>query len=266
MTTGTAAMTDQPTALVRAAVEALAQRFYEPLAVADLLRDAWEGATDALARSQAPPVPPAPAYPTDPVAAYALHDETFPALEQVAAGQLSPDDLTAAALRELLARRRDGHTLLLTPRILQGPPPGPRSDFGLIVTDTSPLTVADVAPRGPARQAGLRRGQQVLTINDHPAADLRRFEAMALLDRRVDATNQIVVLDHAQKARTVMLSAAPSPLVSATILPGPFGLLRIDGFAATNAATEELRAALTSFERAGARGWIVDVRWCGGGV
>ena len=55
------------------------------------------------------------------------------------------------------------------------------------------------------------------------------------------------------------------------MLPGPsgpsarFGYLRIDGFAATDEETEELRSALTSFEAAGARGWIVDVRWCGGG-
>jgi hypothetical protein len=38
-----------PPALVRRAVVVLAGQFFEPLAVADLLRDAWEGATAALA-------------------------------------------------------------------------------------------------------------------------------------------------------------------------------------------------------------------------
>jgi hypothetical protein len=37
-----------PTALVGAAVEALDQQFFEPLTVAALYRDAWEGATAAL--------------------------------------------------------------------------------------------------------------------------------------------------------------------------------------------------------------------------
>jgi hypothetical protein len=45
-----------PTALVRAAVEALATQFFEPLAVADLLRDAWAGATAALLRAGVAPI------------------------------------------------------------------------------------------------------------------------------------------------------------------------------------------------------------------
>jgi carboxyl-terminal processing protease len=49
------------------------------------------------------------------------------------------------------------------------------------------------------------------------------------------------------------------------LLPGPFGFLRMDGFAATNAETAALRAAFEGFERAGGRGWIVDMRWNGGG-
>ena len=88
---------------------------------------------------------------------------------------------------------------------------------------------------------------------------------MALLDRRVGATNQITVRDQEHGARVVELGSAPSPLITTEILPGPIGLLRIDGFTATDEQTEELRAALTSFEQANARGWIIDVRWCGGG-
>src|SRR5437762_12789368 len=87
-----------PTELVRAAVEALATQFFEPLAVADLFRDAWEGAAAALRRAGAAPVPSSPSYPTDPVAAYAVHAETFPALENLAAGRLRPTDLSTASL------------------------------------------------------------------------------------------------------------------------------------------------------------------------
>ena len=49
------------------------------------------------------------------------------------------------------------------------------------------------------------------------------------------------------------------------VLPGLIGLLRMDGFAATEAETAALRAALEGFERAGVRGWTVDMRWNGGG-
>ena len=56
----------RPTALVSAAVEALATQFFEPLAVSDLLRDAWEGATAALVRAGRSFAPPPPEYPRDP--------------------------------------------------------------------------------------------------------------------------------------------------------------------------------------------------------
>ena len=74
-----------PTALVRAAVEALELQFFEPLLVADLLQDAWKGASAALTRAGVSPLPPPPDYPSEPVAAYALHEERFPVLERLAA-------------------------------------------------------------------------------------------------------------------------------------------------------------------------------------
>src|SRR5207248_4648334 len=63
----------RPTDLVRVAVEALHHRFFEPLDVATLLRDAWDGAAAALARAGVSPLPPAPTYPADPAAADARH-------------------------------------------------------------------------------------------------------------------------------------------------------------------------------------------------
>jgi hypothetical protein len=113
------AMPRSPTAIVRAAVDALHALFFEPLTVADLCRDAWEGAGTALTREGVASVLPPPTYPADPIAALSLLAETFPALEHLAAGRLSPADLIAAALHELADRRHDGHTLLFTPRLLQ---------------------------------------------------------------------------------------------------------------------------------------------------
>jgi hypothetical protein len=58
-------------------------------------------------------MPMSPDFPADPGAAYAMHDQLFPMLERFADGQLSLDELATAALDELLARRRDVHTLLI---------------------------------------------------------------------------------------------------------------------------------------------------------
>jgi len=52
---------------------------------------------------------------------------------------------------------------------------------------------------------------------------------------------------------------------STKLLPGPFGYLRMDGFLLNAVETAALRAALLGFERVGARGWIIDMRWNGGG-
>jgi carboxyl-terminal processing protease len=257
-----------PTALVGTAAELLHHGFFEPLKVETLLAEAWEGAAAALGRAGVV-APPAPAYPADPAAARRHHDERFPELERLAAGRLDADELAAAALRELAARRRDGHTALFTPRMqarwrsMHG---RPRADLGLVLSGAAPLAVADLVPGGPAQRAGLRRGQTVLSINGQPCADLPRVEASALFDLRAGAANELVRRDHDGRDATVVVRGEPRALITATVLPGPVGLLRVDGFAFTPEETAELRAALTAFEEAGARGWIVDVRWCGGGV
>jgi C-terminal processing protease CtpA/Prc len=262
----------RPGALVRAAVEALATQFFEPLTVGDLLRDAWAGAAAALLRAGASFAPRPPDYSTDPVAAYALHDLTFPTLERLADGFVTLDELVTAALEELLARRRDVHTLLF-PRgrfwAVEADPTSPAGwanrSFGMVLTDKPPLTVADVLPSGPAQRAGLRRGHEVLAINGQPTGHLRRVQANARLDWQAGAVNVLSVRAPGRESidRELQSNLVPMPLVK--LLPGPFGLLRMDGFAFTEAETAALRAAFMGFEQAGARGWIIDMRWNGGG-
>src|SRR5262249_46977655 len=104
-----------------------------------------------------------------------------------------------------------------------------------------------------------------LAINGQPSADLRRFEATALLDRRVGAPNRLTVRDHGGGGEEGEARCAPAPRGRAGTPPGPAGPLRVDGVPAPGDGTAPPRGALTAFERAGARGWIVDVRWCGGG-
>jgi carboxyl-terminal processing protease len=240
-------------------------RFFEPLDVATLLGDAWDGATAALTRASVQGIPPAPRYPRDPNKAYATHTERFPALEQLASGSLGADGLTAAALRSLLDRRRDGHTHLVAAGKPPRRPSGPRRHIGLVLTDTPPVKIAAVVPGGPAQRAGLRRGQVVLSINGSSCAGRRRFETMSLLDMTEGVTNEVVVQTLDGGTTAIEVRADLAPRLSTRLLPGPIGLIRIDGFAATDEEVAELRAALTSFEEARAEGWIVDVRWCGGG-
>jgi carboxyl-terminal processing protease len=211
---------------------------------------------------------PAPDDPADAPGAYAAHAQMFPALEALADGRISREELAAAALRELAARRRDGHTVLVTPWMARrwATIAWPPRDFGLVLTDTPPLTVADTRAGGPAQRAGIRRGQRVLAINGEPAAELRRAEAHSLLDSREGAANVLEVRNPDGPVRSVALLGEARPRTTSSVLPGPIGLLRVDGFAFTDEETAAFRAAFASFEEAGVVGWIVDVRWCGGGV
>jgi C-terminal processing protease CtpA/Prc len=262
----------RPTALVLAAVEVLATQFFEPLVIGDLLRDAWEGATAALVIAGRSFVPLPPEYPRDPEAAYALHSETFPKLERLADGQMSLDDLATAALDELLARRRDVHTLLCPRGRFWGVEPDPASPagwanrtFGIVLTDALPLTVIDVLPDGPAQRAGVRRGQAVLTINGQPTAHLRGLQATARLDWQPGAVNRLAVQAPGAESIGLELRSELVPMPYEKLLPGPFGYLRMDGFLFNPIEAEALRAALEGFEQAGALGWVIDMRWNGGG-
>jgi C-terminal processing protease CtpA/Prc len=243
------------------------------LTIDELLRDGWAGATAALLRAGSSEQVRPPDFPTDPDAAYAVHEFTFPILERSAGRLLSPDDLAAAALNELLTRRRDAHTVLLVPRgrfwPFEDDPNSPAGwasrSFGMALTDTPPLTVIDVLARGPAQRAGLRRGHVVVAINGEPAVHLRRPQAMALLDWRPGAVNVLSVVAQGSQTMDLELQSELLPMPHTQLLPGPFGFLRMDGFAASDAETAALRAAFQGFEEAGVRGWIVDMRWNGGG-
>jgi S1-C subfamily serine protease len=81
----------------------------------------------------------------------------------------------------------------------------------MVLTDTPPVTVADVVPGGPAQRAGVRRGQVVLTVNGHSCARLRRSETMALLDMTEGVANEVAVQTPGASTTAIHLRAELSP-------------------------------------------------------
>ena len=94
---------------------------------------------------------------------------------------------------------------------------------------------------------------------------LRRPQAMAQLDWQPGAVNVLTVCAPGSHSMGLELRSQLVSMPYTELLPGPYGLLRMDGFATSDAEAAALRAALEGFERAGARGWIIDMRWNGGG-
>src|SRR6184192_973248 len=93
----TTGRTDTPgrSRLVRAGIEAIATQFFEPLAVDELLRDAWAGATAAFLRAGGSEDV-TPDLPNSPDLGYALPEQSLPILERCASGLMSRDELAIA--------------------------------------------------------------------------------------------------------------------------------------------------------------------------
>jgi hypothetical protein len=88
---------------------------------------------------------------------------------------------------------------------------------------------------------------------------------MAGLDWRPGAVNVLTMFAPGSQSMDLELHSELVPMPYTELLPGPCGLLRMDGFAASTAETAAFRSVLEDFERAGVRSWIVDMRWNSGG-
>jgi C-terminal processing protease CtpA/Prc len=88
---------------------------------------------------------------------------------------------------------------------------------------------------------------------------------MARLNWQPGAVNVLKVCGPSTHSVDLELQSELVPMPYTEMLPGQIGLLRMDGFAASDLEAAALRVAIEGFEQAGARGLIVDMRWYGGG-
>jgi carboxyl-terminal processing protease len=260
-----------PTVLVRGAVRILLDNFYQPVEARQLLMDAWEGAGRALQRTGATGVPPPPAYPADADQAIALHMQSFPALERLAEGRLSREELATAALTELAGRRNDCHTSYLNRarwEIFKARERGDEAvQIGVSFSMETPLRIVSVLPNSPAERAGLRLGQEVLAINGRTLEQFSVVEARALIDPRAGVPTTFTLRNPSGSVQdvTVAPAAFALPSMEARILPGNIGLLTFYTFQAGDAQLRQMREILTGWEQEGVTGWIIDLRRNSGG-
>ena len=128
------------------------------------------------------------------------------------------------------------------------------------------VIIASVAPDGPAAQAGLREGDQLLAIDGYPVSARRITEAAELLEGYADTAVELQ-LRRGSRRLTVTLhrSAQPSQTVWAQKADGLLWL-RISHFSAHT--TEDLSLALLDSFADGQppRGVVLDLRGNRGGV
>jgi carboxyl-terminal processing protease len=139
-----------------------------------------------------------------------------------------------------------------------------------IVIDTDPQTksllVTQVVEGGPAQKAGLQAGDIIVTIDGKPTAGLATPDESKLL-RGPAGTTVVVVIQRKGAAAPITLSIVRAfihePSVLTRTLDGNVAYLRVLVFGVTTG--EELSKALDQFQRAGVKGYVLDLRYNGGG-
>ncbi len=192
--------------------------------------------------------------------------------EYVGAGDLDSKALAYAAIEALAQATGDtGHTRFLTPTERENARQDLSGSFvgiGVQVdTDAKGALIVDVFADSPAKQAGLRRGDIIIAVDDTKIAGSAIDE---IVDRvrgpegtevrlSIERTGQAEPLDVVVKRAKI-----DRPAVSWTMVPGStIADIRLDQFQSGSA--DEVKAALTAAEAAGATGAVIDLRGNPGG-
>jgi len=139
-----------------------------------------------------------------------------------------------------------------------------------IVIDTDPdtksLLVTQVISGGPADKAGLMPGDIVLTIDGKPTTGLSVGDDSKLIRGKPGTSVELVVQRKGQTANLTMditREFIHEPSVLARMIDNNVGYVRLLVFGATTG--EELTRALDDFQKAGVKGYVLDLRYNGGG-
>ncbi len=204
--------------------------------------------------------------------AYLRYREVLTAVDRDYADSVDPEALTDYAIRQLLARL-DPHSTYIaaaeraqTDAFLQSDQGGVGLEFNFF-RDT--MTVVATVPGGPAAQAGVLPGDQVLRVAGQPVAGAHLAPpALARLLR--GAEGSALALDLHRRGQPTPLRLAltrnrlPSPSVDvAYLLDAETGYIKISRFAA-NTPTE-FKQALAGLRRQGLARLVLDLRGNPGG-
>lgn len=188
-------------------------------------------------------------------------------------GPLSEDELWTGAMEGVLARlvQMPHHDInkLMSPReheeLLIGTK-GQLVGVGVMIEHVAGvIVIRDVIPGGPAEKAGLQAGDRILGV------DGQRVEALALpqvvdLVRGPEGSSVelFVQRDIEEWNETVTRGLVEVVSVQGRMLEGEVGYLRISSFSEKTVA--ELDAELAKLSDAGAKGLVLDLRYCPGGL
>ena len=179
--------------------------------------------------------------------------------------------LSYAAIKGVAGSVNDRYTVYFTPEeyreFSSGLEPDQFSGVGLIIQNdpvSGYINLFDVLPGGPGDRAGLQQDDILSAIDGHNTHGMKIADASKLLRGAAHTTVHLSVRRGTQDlAITVGRESVRPATVVKHLLPGNIGYIELYVFGDNTA--DEFQTALERLQKAGARGYVIDLRDNGGG-
>lgn len=243
---------------------------HRTLSPAALLQAACQGAATLLppADGERPSTSPRVSS-SDPAVAWL---EFVPAYQELAGrAGIDHDRALAHAAATRMYEGHDCHTAFLEPPLFRRFVAASRGDarvaLGITVSVRAPYLVLRMTPASPAAAAGLQVGDEVIAVDGLPPDGTGGVSAL-VAGRDEDKPLAVAVL-RPSLAEPLTVDIIPrsvrAPVARHRILPSGLGYCELSDFPRGDQAVARTREALDAFAAARVYGWILDLRYNGGG-
>lgn len=190
-------------------------------------------------------------------------------------GKLTTTQLTYDAISGLFGATKDRYTVFLTPKEYADMTKGLSGGegfggvglvIGLETTGERRAFVQWVAQGGPADRAGLLPGDVLAAIDGKPTNSLEVKDVSALLRGTAGTTVRVAIERNGASLGepiSIVRREVHTPTVFAKMQPNNIAYVAIAIFG--QSTSDELSRALDKYEKAGAQGYVLDLRDNGGG-
>ncbi|HEY5257395.1 MAG TPA: S41 family peptidase [Candidatus Baltobacteraceae bacterium] len=184
----------------------------------------------------------------------------------------SATDLSYAALRGVAKGTHDRWAAFFSPKeyaqFNQMFTPNSISGIGVLlqVNKAQPASAYFVMPGSPADQAGLKSGDQIVTVDGHPTIGLA-VDGVSHLLRGATGTHVHVLSENASGAKVtldIVRHIVRPPTVIYQQLGGNIGYVAVDIFGSDTGA--EFATDIDRLRQGGAKAFVIDLRYDGGGM
>jgi len=265
---------------VRAEYQIILNSYVQPLDPAPLLNAAWQGAARYVQQKGVSFSTAAPSESDDKDQAFGTFSTAWNSLAREVGGSVDLAQAAFAADDAMANSLNDDHTYFETPdeyildQQVEGGADATQTGIGVNSDFRPPHVVREVAPGGPAEQAGIHAGDTILAINGQSVEATGGAAFDALINGPSGTAVTVTVNRPGQGSLDIPVTMGPYlfPIFSSQVLPGGVGYMRLRSFVSPfvlmqggKTVVQELDDALNSFEAAGATEWVLDLRGNGGG-